>query len=155
VQSLGLPQTSGKFIFLSRDNGIEAARTATFGLRQLAFPDGGVFWAVLKEHCDGPWNGGFVAVDQAGNAFSGISILEGVFQWTSQPQSTQEVRSLLGGARVVYDTSETRTLFEQRWPFLKTKVDASVLSEAPAPSAFKARRLANEITLTRVIRLSA
>ena len=44
LEGLGLPQSSGRFLFLSRDNGFEIAHTATFALRQLAFPGGSVDW---------------------------------------------------------------------------------------------------------------
>src|ERR1051325_9508278 len=50
-QNTSLPQSAGNFVFLSRDNSIESARTATFGLRQLAFPNGSIYWVALKEQC--------------------------------------------------------------------------------------------------------
>src|SRR5690348_15915265 len=59
LEGLGLPQSSGRFLFLSRDNGFESTHTATFALRQLAFPGGSVDWAALKEACDRP---GYVGV---------------------------------------------------------------------------------------------
>ena len=67
LEGLGLPQSSGRFLFLSRDNSIESARAATFALKQLAFPDGTVDWAALKEACNGPWTSGFFEVIRKGS----------------------------------------------------------------------------------------
>ena len=155
VQSLGLPQSSGEFNFLSRDNSIESARIATFGLRQLAFPDGSVFWAALKEQCTGPWGGGFAAIDQAGNAFIISGGGDGDRQWASAQDRANEARSRITTSFVVYDSPATRALFEQRWPFLKASERIAVVTDAPAASAFRLRRLASEFTLKRIARIAA
>jgi hypothetical protein len=155
VQSLGLPQSSGEFVFLSRDNSIESARTATFGLRQLAFPDGSVFWAALKEHCNGPWSGGFEAIDQAGKAFVVSGGADGDWQWEPISDYENEARERIMKGVVVYDSQATRALFELRWPFVKAGGRVTVLTDATASSAFKLRRPANEFTLTRIGRIAA
>ena len=155
VQSLGLPQSSGQFVFLSRDNGIESARIATFGLRQLAFPDGAVFWAALKEQCNGPWSGGFAAVDQGGAAFVPTKgAVEGP-PWAPAPEQADEARERITTSFVVYDSPATRALFEQRWPFLKASERAAVVTDAPAASTFRLRRPASEFTLTRIARMAS
>ncbi|MEK6285228.1 MAG: hypothetical protein AABO57_05765 [Acidobacteriota bacterium] len=129
VESLGLPQSSGEFIFLSRDNSVESARTATFGLRQLAFPNGTVFWAALKAQCIGPWLGGFAAIDQAGNAFLISGGADGEWQWAPAHELANEARSRSATSFVVYDSYQTRALFEQRWPFLKASSKVAVLTD--------------------------
>src|SRR5262249_1303154 len=68
LEGRGLPQSSGRFLFLSRDNGIESAHTASFALRPLAFPGGSVDWGALKEACDGPYTSGFFGVDLDGQS---------------------------------------------------------------------------------------
>ena len=155
VQSLGLPQSSGQFVFLSRDNSIESARIATFGLRQLAFPDGSVFWAALKEQCNGPWSGGFAAIDQSGAAFV---LTEGAVedrQWAPASEQANEARERITTSFVVYDSPATRVLFEQRWPFLKASERVAVVTDAPAGSALRLRRPASEFTLTRIARMAS
>ena len=155
VQSLGLPQSSGKFIFLSRDNSIESARTATFGLRQLAFPDGNMFWAALKEHCTGPWSSGFLAIDPTGNAFLISGGAHGEWQWAPADEPANEVRSRLATSFVVYDSYHTRNLFEERWPTLKRISKIAVLTDSSTGSPFKVRRPANEFTLPRIAKIAA
>src|SRR6516225_5058889 len=78
LEGLGLPQSSGRFLFLSRDNSIESARTATFALKQLAFPDGSVDWGALKENCDGTWTSGFFGVDVDGESYLPRTLTSGV-----------------------------------------------------------------------------
>jgi hypothetical protein len=155
VQGLGLPQSSGEFIFFSRDNSIESARTATFGLRQLAFPDGNMFWAALKEHCNGPWSSGFLAIDATGNAFLVSGGAHGEWQWAPADEPANEVRSRLATSFVVYDSYQTRKLFEERWPILKTISRIAVATDSSTGSPFKLRRPANEFTLTRITRIAA
>src|SRR2546430_656215 len=74
VEGLGLPRSSGSFLFLSRDNSMESARTATFALQQMAFPGGSVDWVALKEACDGPWTSGFFGVDSEGQSYAPASL---------------------------------------------------------------------------------
>ena len=155
VQSLSLPQSSGQFVFLSRDNSIESARTATFGLRQLAFPDGSVFWAALKEHCNGPWSGGFAAIDQSGAGFVPTEGAVDDRKWAPAPDQSNEARERITTSHLVYDSPATRALFEQRWPFLKTSERVAVVSDAPAASTFRIRRPANEFTMTRIVRIAS
>src|SRR5262249_17358390 len=81
LEGLGLPQSSGRFLFLSRDNGIESTHTATFALRQLAFPNGSVDWGVLKEACDGPSTSGFFGVDLDGQSYKAGTLASGVLGW--------------------------------------------------------------------------
>ena len=155
VQRLGLPASSGNFVFLSRDNSIESARAATFALRQLAFPDGSVFWAALKEHCDGVWSGGFVAVDSAGSAFTISGWSERNVQWGPVKQGADEVHPLIAQGFVVYDSPSTREAFEQRWPFLKASERVALLTDAAQSSSFRLRRPASEFTFKRLWRISA
>src|SRR6516225_2633941 len=81
LEGLGLPQSSGRFLFLSRDNSMESARTATFALAQLAFPGGSVDWVALKEACDGPWTSGFFGVDSEGQSYRAVTLASGVLSW--------------------------------------------------------------------------
>lgn len=155
VQSLGLPTSSGEFIFLSRDNSIESAHIATFGLRQLAFPDGSVFWVALKEHCTGPWSGGFTAIDQTGACFRISGGADGDWEWASAQEQANEARERLATSFVVYDSQAARSLFEQRWPFLKASERVAVVTDAPHTSPFKLRRPASEFGLKRIARIAA
>lgn len=155
VQRLGLPKSSGQFIFLSGDNSIESARVATFGLRQLAFPDGAVFWAALKEQCNGPWTTGFAGIDQNGAAFVLTNSVAGERHWAAAQEQTNEARERMRTSFVVYDSSATRALFEQRWPFLKASERVAVVTEAPVVSTFRLRRPASEFTLMRLARIAA
>src|SRR5262245_58422806 len=81
LEGLGLPQSSGRFLFLSRDNSIESARTATFALRQLAFPEGSLRWGALKEACEGPWTSGFFGVDLDGQSYKAGILASGALNW--------------------------------------------------------------------------
>src|SRR6516165_2135809 len=83
LEGLGLPQSSGRYLFLSRDNSMESARTATFALSQLAFPDGSVHWAALKEACDGPWVSGFWGVDSDGQSYKVAVSASGALKWSA------------------------------------------------------------------------
>lgn len=154
VQSLGLPKSSGEFAFFSRDNSIESARIATFGLRHLAFPNGSVFWAALKEQCNGPWSAGFSAVDSSGNAFVVSGGSDGEWQWSSATEPSSKLQTRIAGSFVVYDTDQTRALFEQRWPFLKNCERTVVMTGASAGSV-RSRRFANEFTFNRVFRIAS
>jgi hypothetical protein len=155
VQSLGLPKSSGTFAFFSRDNSIESARLATFGLRQLAFPDGAVFWAVLKERCNGPWSAGFSGIDASGNAFVIAGGSDGEWQWSSATQQSPELQSRIANSFVVYDTEQTRASFEQRWPFLKACERTVVLTDAPSAGSVRSRRFANEFRINRIFRIAS
>jgi len=154
VQSLGLPKSSGEFAFFSRDNSIESARIATFGLRQLAFPDGSVFWAALKEQCNGPWSAGFSGIDASGNAFVISGGSDGDWQWSSATEQSSKLQTRIANSFVVYDTEQTRALFEQRWPFLKS-CERTVVMTGGSAASVRSRRFANEFTFNRIFRIAS
>lgn len=150
VQDLSLPRSSGKFVFLSRDNSFDNARIATFGLAQLTFPDGAIHWALLKEHCTERWSTGFIAVDPRGEAYAITSGRDGNFQWRP---ALNDVQPLIGDSIVVYDSAGTRAQFEARWPFLRSAPHVVVIPNQ-TPSHFLLRHPASELTLQRVARIS-
>src|SRR5215813_9863452 len=80
LEGLGLPQSSARILFLSRDNGFESYRTASFALRHLAFPNGSFDWGALKEACDLPWDQGF-GVDLDGQSYKAGTLASGVLGW--------------------------------------------------------------------------
>ena len=151
LEGLGLPQSSGKFLFLSRDNSIESARIATFALRQLAFPSGSVDWGALKEACDGPWIGGFFAVDLDGHSFASAF---GVLSWIPDDGARTLALADTREAYVIFDSQATRQAFETRWPFLKQTAHVSVLTDTTVKS-FVRRPFASEFTVARIVRIAA
>lgn len=154
LQNTSLPQSSGDFVFLSRDNSIESARAATFGLKQLTFPNGSIYWVALKEQCTGPWTSTFLGVDADGNLFAPAVNAASEMQWRAAlPLSIEDQRRMVQQP-LVFDSRSTQASFEQRWPFLKQAGNIVVLSEAPQVTAFALRRPANEFTLTRIVRIT-
>ena len=129
LEGLGLPQSSGRFLFLSRDNRIESARTATFALRQLAFPGGSVDWAVLKEACDGPWTSGFFGVDLEGQSYRAETLPSGVLSWIPDDGPRNLALADTREAYVIFNSQATRQAFETRWPFLKQAAHVGVLPD--------------------------
>src|SRR5215475_6729720 len=153
LEGLGLPQSSGRFLFLSRDNGMESARTATFALRQLAFPGGSVDWAALKEACDGPWTGGFFGVDSNGQSCRPEFSASGVLRWIPDDGPRNLALAHTREAYVIFDSQATRQAFETRWPFLKQAAHVSVLPDTKVKS-FVRRPFASEFTVARVVRIA-
>jgi hypothetical protein len=154
LEGLGLPQSSGRFLFLSRDNGMESARTATFALRQLAFPDGSVDWAALKEACDGPWTSGFFGVDLDGQSYSASTLASGALSWIPDDVSRNLAVADTREAYVIFDSQATRQAFETRWSFLRQAAHVSVLPDTTVKS-FARRPFASEFTVARVVRIAA
>jgi len=154
LEGLGLPQSSGRFLFLSRDNGMESARTATFALKQLAFPDGSVNWAALKEACDGPWTSGFFAVDLGGQSYTPATLASGVLSWIPDDGPRNLALADTREAYVIFDSQATRQAFETRWPFLKQATHVSVLPDTKVKS-FASRPFTSEFTIARVVRIAA
>ena len=154
LEGLGLPQSSGRFLFLSRDNSIESARTATFALRQLAFPGGSVDWAALKEACDGPWTSGFFGVDLDGQSYKAVTLASGVLSWIPDDGPRNLALADTREAYVIFDSQATRQAFETRWPFLKQAAHVSVLPDTMVKS-FARRPFASEFTVARVVRIAA
>jgi hypothetical protein len=154
LEGLGLPQSSGRFLFLSRDNGIESARTATFALRQMAFPDGSVDWAALKEACDGPWTSGFFGVDLDGQSYKASTLASGALSWSPDDGLRKLAVADTREAYLIFDSQATRQAFETRWPFLKQAVHVSVLPDTMV-KAFVHRPFASEFTVARVVRIAA
>src|SRR5262249_4268728 len=154
LEGLGLPQSSGRFLFLSRDNSMQSARTATFALRQLAFPGGAVDWAALKEACDGPWSSDFFGVDLDGQAYKAATLKSGVVSWIPDDGPRNRALADTREAYVIFDSQATRQAFETRWPFLKQAAHASVLPDTMVKS-FALRPFASEFTVTRVVRIAA
>jgi len=56
---------------------------------------------------------------------------------------------------VVYDTEQTRALFEQRWPFLKACERTVVLTDAPSAGSVRSRRFASEFRINRIFRIAS
>jgi hypothetical protein len=154
LEGLGLPQSSGRFLFLSRDNSVESARTATFALRQLAFPGGKVDWAALKEACNGPWTSGFFGVDLDGQSYTVGTLTSGVLSWIPDDGPRNLALADTREAYVIFDSQATRQAFETRWPFLKQAAQVSVLPDAKVKS-FARRPFASEFTVARVVRIAA
>src|SRR5262249_53412177 len=154
LEGLGLPQSSGRFLFLSRDNSMESARTATFALRQLAFPGGSVDWAALKEACDGPWTSGFFGVDLDGQSYKAVTSPSGVLSWIPDDGPRNLALAATREAYVIFDSQATRQAFETRWPFLKQAARVSVLPDTMVKS-FARRPFASEFTIARVVRIAA
>jgi hypothetical protein len=154
LEGLGLPQSSGRFLFLSRDNSIESARTATFALRQLAFPDGSVDWAALKEACDGPWTSGFFGVDLDGQSYRAETLASGGLGWIPDDGLRNLALADTQKAYVIFDSQATRQAFETRWPFLKQAAHVSVLPDTMVKS-FARRPFTSEFTVARVVRIAA
>ena len=154
LEGLDLPQSSGRFLFLSRDNSMESARTATFALSQLAFPDGSVHWAALKEACDGPWTSGFFGVDLDGQSYKPETLASGVLSWIPDDGPRNLALADTREAYVIFDSQATRQAFETRWPFLKQAAHVSVLPDAMVKS-FVRRPFASEFTVARVVRIAA
>jgi hypothetical protein len=153
LEGLGLPQSSGRFLFLSRDNSIESVRTATFALRQLAFPNGSVDWGALKEACDGPWKGGFFGVDFDGQSYkTGISA-SGALSWIPDDGLRNLALADTRDAYVIFDSQATRQTFEARWPFLKQATHVSVLPDTEVKS-FVRRQFSSQFTIARVVRIA-
>jgi hypothetical protein len=153
LEGLGLPQSSGRFLFLSRDNSIESARTATFALRQLAFPGGSVDWAALKEACNGPWNSGFFGVDLDGQSYKAVTLGSGDLGWIPDDGARNLALADAREAYVIFDSQATRQAFEARWPFLRQAAHASVLPNTIVKS-FARRPFASEFTVARVVRIA-
>src|SRR5262249_37968669 len=153
LEGLGLPQSSGRFLFLSRDNGIESARTATFALTQLAFPYGSIDWAALKETCDGPWTSGFFGVDLDGQSYKAGTLASGVLSWTPDDGPRNVALADTREGYVIFDSEATRKAFETRWPFLKQAAHVSVLHNTIVGS-FARRPFASEFTVARVVRIA-
>jgi hypothetical protein len=154
LEGLGLPQSSGKFLFLSRDNGIESARTATFALKLLAFPGGSVDWGALKEDCDGPWRSGFFGVDLDGQSYKAGTLASGALNWIPDDHPRKLALVDTREAYVIFDSRATRQAFETRWPFLKQAAHANVLPDTIVKS-FARRQFASEFTVARVVRIAA
>ncbi|HKV38937.1 MAG TPA: hypothetical protein VJX67_06975 [Blastocatellia bacterium] len=156
LEGLGLPQSSGRFVFLSSDNSIASARTATFALQQLAFPNGSVFWATLKEKDSGPWTSRFIAVDSLGKTYrlSPDSDAGASANWIPDTEREEEARRMMDNSYIVADGPLTLAAFEERWPFVKSAGRITVLPTSPAPSGVR-RRFANELTVTHCVRISA
>src|SRR5262245_30384954 len=154
LEALRLPQSSGRFLFLSRDNGMESARTATFALKLLAFPDGSVNWGALKEACDGPWKVGFFGVDLDGQSYRVETLASGVLSWIPDDGPRNLALADTREAYVIFDSQATRQAFETRWPFLKQAAHVSVLPDTTVKS-FVRRPIASEINVTRVVRIAA
>src|SRR5262249_51703060 len=144
----------GRFLFLSRDNRIESARTATFALRQLAFPGGSVDWAALKEACDGPWTSGFFGVDLDGQSYKPETLASGVLSWIPDDGPRNVALADAREAYVIFESQATRQAFETRWPFLKQAAHVSVLPDTIIES-FGRRPFASEFTVARVVRIAA
>jgi hypothetical protein len=153
LEGRGLPQSSGKFLFLSRDNRMESARTATFALRQLAFPVGSVNWAALKEACDGPWTSGVFAVDLEGQPYK-VKVLPSGVSWIPDDSLRNLAFADTQEAYVLFDSQATREAFETRWPFLKQAAHVSVLPDTKVKS-FARRPFASEFEVARVVRIAA
>jgi hypothetical protein len=154
LEGLGLPQSSGKFLFLSRDNSMESARTATFALRQLMFPRGSVHWGALKEACDGPWTSGVFGVDLDGQSYKAAQSASGVLSWIPDDGARNLALADMREAYVIFDSQATRQAFETRWPFLSQATHVSVLPDSTVKS-FARRPFASEFTVTRVVRIAA
>jgi hypothetical protein len=154
LDGLGLPQSSGRFLFLSRDNSMESAHTATYALRQLAFPGGLVDWAALKEACVGPWNGGFFGVDLDGQSYRTVTVPSGVLSWIPDDGARNLALADTQEAYVIFDSQATRKAFETRWPFLKQAAHAIVLPDTMVKS-FVRRPFAGEFTVARLVRIAA
>jgi hypothetical protein len=154
LEDLGLPQSSGRFLFLSRDNSIESARIATFALTNLAFPEGSVDWAALKEACDGPWRSFFFGVDSDGQVYRATTSASGVLNWILDDGPRKRALADTRDGYVIFDSPATRQAFETRWPFLKQAARVSVLPDTMIKS-FARRPLANEFTVARVVRIAA
>jgi hypothetical protein len=154
LEGLGLPQSSGRFLFLSRDNSIESARTATFALTQLAFPAGSVDWAALKENCDGTWTSGFFGVDLDGQTYRPGTLASGALSWLPDERSRSLALADTQKGYVIFDSEATRQAFETRWPFLKLAAHVSVLPDTQVKS-FAHRPVTNEFTVARVVRIAA
>jgi hypothetical protein len=154
LEALRLPQSSGRFLFLSRDNSMESARTATFALKQLAFPGGSVNWAALKEACDGPWTVGFFGVDLDGQSYTPATLASGVLSWIPDDGPRNLALADTREAYVIFDSQGTRQAFETRWPFLKQAAHVSVLPDTKVMS-FARRPFASEFTAARVVRIAA
>jgi hypothetical protein len=154
LEGLGLPQSSGRFLFLSRDNGIESTRTATFALRQMAFPDGSVDWGALKEACDRPQTASFFGVDLKGQSYEARTLASGVLSWILDDGPRNLALADAREAYVVFDSQATRQEFETRWPFLKRAAHVSVLPDTMVKS-FALRPFASEFTVARVVRIAA
>jgi hypothetical protein len=154
LEGLGLPQSSGRFLFLSRDNSIESARTATFALKQLAFPDGSVDWGALKEACDGPWTSSFFGVDVDGESYLPRTLTSGVLGWIPNDGPRDLALVDTREAYVIFDSQATRQAFETRWPFLKQAAHMIVLPGTMVESSVR-RPFVSEFTVTRVARIAA
>jgi hypothetical protein len=153
LEGLGLPQSSGRFLFLSRDNSMESARTATFALNQLTFPGGSLDWAALKEACDGPWTVGFFGVDLDGQSYKPRVLASGVLSWIPDDAARKLALADTREAYVIFDSQTTRQAFETRWPFLKQAAHVSVLPDTVVKYA--RRPFASEFTVARVVRIAA
>ena len=149
VQRLPIPHSSGHFVFFSAGNDMESARTATFGLKQLTFPDGSLSWYALKEQCTGAWTTGFTAVDTAGAMYDPAGGRGGDFVWAAVNHPIDP------HATFIYDTHETRAAFESRLPALKSISNAVIVADIPSESHFVRRAPAGEFTFQRVARISA
>jgi len=154
LQGLGLPESSGDFIFFSQDEAVENGRIATFALRQLAFPAGSVLWLSLKERTTAPGNRGSVAVDSFGDAYAVSVGNDGGLQWRPASDVSKEARQQIESKYLIFDSEQTRDAFEQRWPFLRASAHSVVLSGAAVPSV-ALRRVTNEFTPARVLRIAA
>jgi hypothetical protein len=154
LEGLGLPQSSGRFLFLSRDNSMESARTATFALEQLAFPRGSVDWAALKEACEGPWWSGFFGVDLDGQSYQTATSASGVLSWIPNDNFRNIALADTREAYIIFDSQATRQAFETRWQFLKEAAHVSVLPDTMVKS-FVRRPFASEFTVARVVRIAA
>jgi hypothetical protein len=154
LEGLGLPQSSGRFLFLSRDNRIESARAATFALSLLAFPGGSVYWGALKETCDGPWTSGFFGVDSDGQSYKPVTSASGALNWIPDDDLRNLALADTREGYVIFDSQATRRAFETRWPFLKQAAHVSVLPETMIKS-FVRRQFASEFAVARVARMAA
>src|SRR5262249_35441892 len=152
LEGLGLPQSSGRFLFLSRDNRFESAHTVTFALKQLAFPSGSVDWATLKEASDGPWTSGFFGVDLGGQSYKAVTLTSGVLSWIPDDGPRNLALAATQEAYVIFDSQATRQAFEPRWPFLKQAARVSVLPDTTVKS-FARRPFASKFTVARVVRI--
>lgn len=155
VQDAGLPTANAHILFLTRDNSLENSKTYQFALKLLAFPKGKILWAALAESSNGPWYGDVVAVDSAGIVQPMVESTSNSAKLPVFDHVRPEAELLSGEEYVLYDSTETRSRFEERWPFLREAGRATVLKSAGKESAFTHRSIKSVFSIARLFRLTA
>lgn len=154
VRIQGLVEPARPVVFLSSDNGADAAEIAAYALPHLLFPNGAARWLTLHESTRGFWTGGFLAVDSAGHFWTASPRSRG-WEWVSAGGVPAWLPRSAAEDQFLYDRESTRVAFEQRLPILQSARRVAVVRGRDQIDTLPRRGFHLELSFARWLRLAS